>query len=118
VERWKKILFRLKHIKEHAEKILGWLVGVGKKDFWENELLQAAVIRELEVIGEAAKGLSDAFKRKYPEAPWKEMAGMRDVLIHGYFEVDLEEVWTTATEDVPELHRQISRILSEPQPLL
>lgn len=106
---------RLEHIKGCAEKIQRWLKGVSKDAFWRNDLLQAAVMRELEVIGEAAKGISDALRQKHPEVPWREMAGMRDVLIHEYFEVDLEEVWTTATEDIPELHRLVSKILSEPR---
>lgn len=68
------------------------------------------LIRRLEVIGEAVKNVSDQLKKKYPEVPWREMAGMRDILIHEYFGVDLEEVWETATRDIPEVVNQINVI--------
>lgn len=102
---------RLAHILESALMISRWLMAVAKDRFFEDELLQEAVIRRLEVIGEAAKNVSPELKERHPEVPWKEMSGMRDVLIHEYFGVDLEQVWETATQDVPELARQIRAIL-------
>ncbi|MBC7335054.1 MAG: DUF86 domain-containing protein [Clostridia bacterium] len=102
---------RLAHILESALLISRWLEGVEKDRFLEDELLQEAVIRRLEVIGEAAKNVSPELKERHPEVPWKEMSGMRDVLVHEYFGVDLEQVWETASQDVPELARQIGAIL-------
>jgi uncharacterized protein with HEPN domain len=61
------------------------------------------VIRQLEIIGEAVKNLSSAFRKEHSYIPWKDMAGMRDKLIHHYFGVDLQAVWTTATEDIPKI---------------
>lgn len=102
---------RLAHILESALLISRWLEGVEKDRFLEDELLQEAVIRRLEVIGEAAKNVSPELKERHPEVPWREMSGMRDVLVHEYFGVDLEQVWETASQDVPELARQIGAIL-------
>lgn len=94
---------RLNHILESARLISEWVTDVKKDDFFANVMLQEAVIRRLEVIGKAAKNISQQLKEKYPDIPWKEIAGMRDVLIHEYFGVDLEEVWETVTRDIPEL---------------
>ena len=82
---------RLQHILESAFMISRWLEDVEKDRFLKDEL-QEAVIRRLEVIGEAAKNVSPELKARHPEVPWKEMSGMRDVLVHQYFGVDLEQV--------------------------
>lgn len=104
---------RLSHILESAGLISEWLARVDKEHFFADIMLQEAVIRRLEVIGEGAKNISQQLKKKYPNVPWKVMAGMRDILIHEYFGVDLEEVWNTATKDIPELKQQIEAILEE-----
>jgi len=75
-----------------------------------NNLIQDGVIRQLEIIGEATKRLSKEFKDRYPEIPWKDIAGMRDKLIHGYFGVDLDAVWDTAKKDIPGLRGKIEEI--------
>ena len=69
-----------------------------------------AVIRSLEVIGEAAKHVPEDFRKQYPEIPWSQMAGMRDVLIHDYMGVDLRTVWKVATERLPELSQMVESI--------
>ena len=109
--RAKRDRVRLRHILESALLISRWLEGVEKDRFLKDELLQEAVIRRLEVIGEAAKNVSPELKERYPEVPWKEISGMRDVLVHEYFGVDLEQVWETASQEVPGLARQIEDIL-------
>ncbi|MEK7169428.1 MAG: HepT-like ribonuclease domain-containing protein [Patescibacteria group bacterium] len=75
----------------------------------EDELVLSAVMRELGVIGEAAKKLSEEFKRVYTNVPWKQIAGMRDKLIHDYFEIDVEAVWKTAQEDIPFLKQELQK---------
>lgn len=75
--------------------------------------MKDAIIRRLEIIGEAVKNIPDDFKDKHPDVPWKEIAGMRDILIHEYFGVNLERVWKTAKEDLPEFKKTVSEILKE-----
>jgi len=76
---------------------------------------QSAVIHQLMVIGEAAKHISQQFKDDHSEVPWKDMAGMRDILIHAYRRINLDEVWIAATVDVPDLIRQIEPLMPSNQ---
>ena len=71
---------------------------------------QDAVVRQFEIIGEATKRISEDYRDKHSEIPWADMAGMRDVLIHDYIDVNLEIVWKTATEDIPEIKEAISKL--------
>jgi len=85
--------------------------GMEFEDFERDRKTQFAVIRALEVIGEAAKAIPTEFKVKHPEVPWREMSRMRDKLIHAYFGVDLRVVWKTIKEDIPELSKKLRKIL-------
>ncbi|WP_297523556.1 DUF86 domain-containing protein [Thermococcus sp.] len=78
------------------------------EDFLNDRKTQFAVVRALEIIGEAAKAIPEDFKKEHPEVPWREMARMRDKLIHAYFGVDARVVWKTLKEDVPFLKRFLS----------
>ncbi len=89
-------------------KIEEYTGGISEEDFSVNSQIQDAVLRRLEVIGEAAKHIPEDFRRKYPEIPWKKMAGLRDVLIHEYFGVNLKRVWRLVQQDVGKLKRQIT----------
>ena len=101
----------LRYILDSMDLIEGYLKGKTYEEFEENQMLQDAVIRELEIVGEATKSLSQEFREKYPDIPWRQMAGMRDKLIHGYFGVDVGAVWDTATEDIPSLREKLQKIL-------
>lgn len=98
-----------KHILDAIEKIEGYVHDVEKDVFMHDFLIQDGVVRELEIIGEAAKSFSPEFKEKTPAIPWREVVGMRNKLIHEYFEVDLDAVWKTVEEDVPFLKNELSK---------
>lgn len=91
----------IRHILDAIFTIEEYMRDTEYEDFLGNKLVQDGVIRELEIIGEASKQLSLEFKEKYPDIPWKDIAGMRDKLIHEYFGVDLNAVWETAEDDLP-----------------
>lgn len=101
----------LKHIQESIEEIESHLREISEDDFGEDVKTQDAVIRRIEIIGEAVKNLPVEFKKKHPEIEWREIAGMRDKLIREYFGVNLDMVWETANRDLPELKKQISELL-------
>lgn len=103
----------LKHILEAISNVEKFTEGVTKEGFFENVEKQYAVLRGLEIIGEATKNLSRELKAKYREVPWKDIAGMRDKLIHEYFGVNLELVWGTVRNKLPEFKRQILKVLKE-----
>ncbi len=107
----KSIDILLGHIFESIEGIESYLKLVSKEQFFASEEKQDAVVRRLEIIGEAVKGIPEDFRQKHPGIPWRDIAGMRDNLIHEYFIVDLEEVWKTVTTDIVELKQKVSAIL-------
>ena len=97
----------IEHILECLNYIEEYTEGITKEDFISSVQLQDAVIRRIEIIGEAVKNLPVETKDRYPDIPWKEIAGMRDVLIHGYFGVDLELTWNVVEKEVQELKKNM-----------
>ena len=87
-----------------------YLKGKSKLDFLNSKQLQDSVIRRIEIIGEAIKNIPNDIKEKYNQIPWKEITGMRDILIHQYFGVDLDLTWQVIDKDLPRLKSQISDI--------
>jgi uncharacterized protein with HEPN domain len=94
-----------------ARLIQTFIQGMTKEAFLGDLKTQSAVLHQVMVIGEAAKRLSEVFRERHPILPWALMAGMRDHLIHGYDAVDLEEVWKTATRDIPEVLIKLEPLL-------
>src|SRR3989338_2788173 len=101
----------LEDILESIIRIEKYVKGKTKKEFLDNYEKQDAIIKRLEIIGEAVKNISTGIKKKHPEIPWKDMAGMRDILVHEYFGVIMDRVWDTAKNDIPKLKKQIKELL-------
>jgi len=100
----------LVQILERAERIMHFTEG-GRTAFFDSPIIQDAVIRNFEIIGEAAKRVPEEFRRVHPSIPWKGLTGLRDVLIHQYEGVNLEEVWRFVEKELPELTRTIFELL-------
>lgn len=108
----KNQLLYLSNIKECIENIESY-TQEGKVVFLQKQIIQDAVIRNLEIIGEATKRLSPQIREQYPDVPWRKMAGLRDVLIHDYLTVDLEEVWGIIEFNLPEVRVKVEQIIKE-----
>lgn len=102
----------LEHILENIEKIETDTRDLVEEDFLGNALIQDAVVRRLEIIGEAVRNLPDEFKQAHPEAPWQDIADMRNKLIHEYFGVDLGLVWRVVKDDLPPFKKQIAELFA------
>lgn len=100
----------LSNIKECIERIESYTVD-GKEAFMQTTITQDAVIRNFEIIGEATKRLSSELRANYPDVPWQQVAGFRDVLIHDYLKVNLNRVWGVIEQNLPELKATVEAIL-------
>jgi uncharacterized protein with HEPN domain len=100
-------------IAQSIEDTQDFVRGYGFDDFKRDKKTVYAVVRAMEVIGEAAKNIPEPIRSKYPNIPWRDMAGMRDKLIHAYFGVDVEVLWKTIQQDIPLLKVMISEMLAE-----
>lgn len=103
----------IEHILESIAEIERNANGLSGKNFLKLITIQDAAIRRLEIIGEAARNIPESFRSKYPEIPWKKIAGLRDILIHEYFGVDLDLVWKIIRKDIPQLKKQLMELEKE-----
>jgi len=104
---------RIRHILDAAREAVAFSQGRSRADLNSDRQLNLSLVRLLEIIGEAARGISTEFRNAHPELPWKSMIGMRDRLIHAYFDVNLDVVWETVTQDLPPLIAQLEKIVSD-----
>ncbi len=109
----RNITLYIKDILQNMRDAEDFIQGMSYEQFSNDKRTVNAVLRSLEVIGEAAKNVSDDIRAKYPDVPWKEMAGMRDKVIHFYFGVDREVVWVVAKDRIPSIRPLIERVLQE-----
>jgi uncharacterized protein with HEPN domain len=112
----KDSLIYITHIIECVKKIKQYTTGIDGEIFQKNFLVQDAVIRNFEIIGEATKKLDPDFRSKYPNIEWKRIAGMRDKLIHDYFGVDILAVWGVVENIIPSLEISLNEILEAERP--
>ena len=101
---------------DYSEKAVRLVRGLAFDDFGDNEEKIFAVVKILEIVGEAARHIPKSLRAKYPTVPWKQVTGMRDRLTHEYFSVDLEVVWRTIHEDLPPLINIAKQMLEELKP--
>jgi uncharacterized protein with HEPN domain len=94
-----------------GRKVLNYSDELGEPDFLASGLHQDAILRQLAIVGEAAKQVSAEYRAGHPEIPWRKVAGFRDVVVHSYFKVDLREVWRIVSEDVPALVAVLERLV-------
>lgn len=111
MKRTPKVYFE--DIVESIEKIEEYIGALERVDFANDTQKQDAVVRRLEIIGEAVKHIPEEFKNNHPSIPWREIAGMRDVLIHEYFGVNEDRIWNTIKEDLPKLKAEIKKLNME-----
>jgi len=104
---------RLRDMRHATQKALSFTENRNRSDLDRDEMLALALVRLLEIIGEAARYVPVEIKEKYPEVPWSQIASTRNRLIHGYFAVDLDIVWSIVRQDLPSLLLQLEGILHE-----
>ena len=108
----------LLHMLEAADRVLEYTAGVSRAEFFANQMLQDAVVRNIEIIGEAANNLLQTgpeFATKYPSIPFAQIYGMTNRVAHGYFAVSAAMIWDSVEVDIPELRQQIVKVLEELQ---
>lgn len=104
-------LVRLQHMLEHASEAVRLAEGKNRSDLDNSRVLALALVRLLEVVGEAASRVSKATQRQYPKIPWPQMIGMRNRLVHDYVVIDVDIVWQTVVEELPSLVAELERIV-------
>lgn len=104
---------RLRHILEAIERIKRYSEGKSFADFVDGDMMYYAIVKNIEIIGEASNLLTEEFKINHPKTPWKIVTGMRNYIVHEYFQVDNTIIWDVVTHDLPELEKNIISYLAE-----
>jgi len=103
----------IEDISNSIKNIEDFSKNLDKEKFCKNNLRQSAIIRQLEIIGEAVKNIPNSLREKYPKIDWKDIAGFRDVLSHAYFGVSMDRVWKIIENDLPKLKKEIKKIKTD-----
>ena len=109
-------LVPVQHMRDHALRVLTATQDRSRSDLDDDEFMEAALIRWMEVLGEAARRVPDDFRARYPHVPWRQTTDLRNVLIHGYDTVDLDALWRIIQEQLPTLLEQLQAIINENLP--
>lgn len=109
----RSVLEYLRHIQDEAEYLQRESQNLNFKEFTEDETLKRAFVRSIEIIGEAAKKVPENIRQIYQQIEWREISGMRDHLVHGYFAVDYEIVWNVVEREIPQLIQNIRQIITK-----
>ena len=104
---------RIRHILDAAREAISFSDDRSRTDLDTDRKLNLSLVRLLEIIGEAARGISEEYRQTHSDLPWNKMIGMRVRLIHGYFDVNLDVVWETVTKDIPLLIDQLEKIVTD-----
>ena len=104
---------RLQHMLEHAREAVAMIEGKNRSDLFQQRILELALTRLIEIIGEAATKISPEAQNKYTLIPWREVIGMRNRLVHGYDSIDLNVLWDTIEDDLPPLIEALEKILKK-----
>ena len=104
---------RLEHILQAIERIKRYTLNTSFEDLIANDMMYYAVVKNIEILGEASNMLTEEFSIKHPQTPWKQVNGMRNYIVHEYFQVDNNVVWDVITNDLPILEKQIVEYLKE-----
>ena len=108
----KSDVVRLRHMLDAAREAQSFVVGKSKEDLVEGRMLVLALLKDIEILGEAANKVSEPTREKLPNIPWHQIIGMRNHLIHGYFDVNLDVVWETVTMELPTLYDELEKIIA------
>ena len=108
-----KDIIRLEHIIQAIERIKRYTLGKRFDDLVKDDMMYYAVVKNIEIIGEAANLLTNEFKSEHPDTPWKLITGMRNYIVHEYFQVDNTVIWDVIQNDLPQLENQITNYLKE-----
>jgi uncharacterized protein with HEPN domain len=108
----KSDFIRLKHTLEAAHTCMHFSAGKARIDFEKNQMLSFAVIRALEIFGEAASRMSNEFQKANPHIPWRAIVGMRNRLIHVYFDIDYDVVWEAVNSEIPKIIPELAKLLA------
>lgn len=105
-------VIRVRHMLDAAKEALAFAEGKSRKHLTDDRMLTLSLVKSVEIIGEAASTVSQEFRQRYEEIPWRDIVAMRNRLIHVYFDIDLDRVWDTITDDLPSLIKQLESVLA------
>ena len=106
-------LTRLKHIRDAAMTAINFVKNRDREDLDNEQMLSLALVRLVEIMGEAAKNVSLTCQTSYPQIPWREIVGMRNRIVHAYFDVDLDVIWQVVKDDLPKLLRWVNQAIQD-----